>query len=167
MHSGPVSPQPAPGLTSSSQLPVSVLHYIQYILFFHLTYRQTKPGYLKSHSNCLLSVCLFVFLPVNAQGQRQENEVPGGCQRESYSGKALSHSCPVIMVWGGYGRRVYGRGCIGRAGPFKYRQNLISKAFHRTTSTWTSRSFQLNLNAKYILQMFCKVMLLRRWLAFS
>lgn len=57
MHSGPVSPQPAPGLTSSSQLPVSVLHYIQYILFFPFDIPLDKTR-LSEISFQLSSVCL-------------------------------------------------------------------------------------------------------------
>lgn len=57
MHSGPVSPQPAPGLSSSSQLPVSVLHYIQYILFFPV-YVPSDKTRLSGISFQLSSVCL-------------------------------------------------------------------------------------------------------------
>lgn len=60
---------------------------------------QMKPGCLKSR--------YFVFslsLYLTAQGQMWGNGAPGGCQRESYSWKALSHSCFCSHDWRRGGR---------------------------------------------------------------
>lgn len=57
MHSGPVSPQPAPGLTCSSQLPLYIPHYIQFILFFPFDISSDKTR-LFEISFRLSSLCL-------------------------------------------------------------------------------------------------------------
>lgn len=88
MHTRLVSPQVAQGLTCSSQLPPSLPQYHHFLPLLscrHLV--RYIPDYLKSHSHCVASPLL------TAQGQMQGNGASGGCQRQSYSWKALSHSC--------------------------------------------------------------------------
>lgn len=92
MHTGPVSPQPAGGLSCSSQLPLSLPQYIHFILSFSvgLSSHNTRLFEILFALSCL---CLSHSLSPAAQGQMQGNGAPGGCQRESYSWKALSHPC--------------------------------------------------------------------------
>lgn len=150
MHSGPVSPQPAPGLTFSSQLPVSVLHYIQYILFFPSDVPSDKTR-LSQISFQLSSVCLS---PCKCS---RPEAMPGNAWWLS-KGILLMESPESLLPCIHGLRRVWTEGIwtwLYRKSEtfqtiFQNRQNLISKVFHWSTSTSTSRSFQLNLNAKHI-----------------
>lgn len=62
MHTGPVSPQPAIGLTCSSQLPLSLLKYIQFILPFPVNVLSDKTR-LFEILFFLSSLCLCISLP--------------------------------------------------------------------------------------------------------
>lgn len=85
---GPVSPQLSRGLTCCSQLPLSLPHYIQFILLpVVISLDKNRLSEISLPMSCL---CLSAF---TAQGQMQGNGAPGGCQRGSYSWKALSHFC--------------------------------------------------------------------------
>lgn len=107
MHTRLVSPQAAQGLTCSSQLPPSLPQYHHFLPLLscrHLV--RYIPDYLKSHSHCVVSPLL------TAQGQMQGNGASGGCQRQSYSWKALSHSCSHERGWQRIWIRLYRRGML-------------------------------------------------------
>lgn len=113
MHTGPVSPQLAQGLTCSPQLPLPLQQYIQFILLFPVDVSSDKTR-LFEISFPLSCLCR----SLSAQGQMQGIGAPGGCQRESYSWKALSHSCSCShdLRKGGEGGRVHGHGCTVQEG---------------------------------------------------
>lgn len=103
-----------PEATCSSLLPPSLSRPILFGSFL-LTSPQMKPPYAPfitavGDSAVFISISL---LPA-AQGQMQGNGLPAGCQRESYSWKALSHSCCCCHdLKKGRGGREYGWDCTG------------------------------------------------------
>lgn len=89
MHTGPCfPPQPSWGLTCCAQLPLSLPQYIQFILLpVDISLDKNRLTEISFPLSCLP-------LPAfTARGQMQGNGAPGGCQRGSYSWKALSHFC--------------------------------------------------------------------------
>lgn len=97
MRTGPVSPQPPWGLTCSSQLPLSLPQYIQFILFFPVSVSSDKTR-LFEISFYLSCLCVCLSLPKARCREMGRLVVVKG---NPILGKPWVTPAPAVMIWGG------------------------------------------------------------------